>query len=170
MDNVWQWPLLQGIGNELRAIITAQVAWCSPEQKQPLQLLDDLTRGNGAGDMDGQALTRIFVEYRQHPQLASSFGPCLKKVIRPDLVGVAGTTKHPSGVPKASFPGFPTRQLQSFLAPDAVDPLAVDAKTVVLQHRCDDPVAIHRLLMRIGANERDRLRLVCARVSHIART
>ncbi len=90
--------------------------------------------------------------------------------INPDLVWVTGTPQLAGRVAEASFPCYPTRQLQPFLSPDAVDPLAVDPKTSVLEHHRDNPVAIHRLLMGVFPNERDRLRFVCAGVTRVAHT
>ena len=90
------------------------------------------------------------VENGQHPQLATTLGARFEKVVGPDFVGMTGKTQRPSRVAKPSFPSLSSRQLRSFLPPDAVDPLTIDAKTVMFQHRRDDPVAIHRLLMSIS--------------------
>ena len=86
-------PLLQSVSNKLRTIIAAQVLRRAAQQKEPFQLLDDLARRNGAGDMNRQTLTGIFVENGQHPQLPPALGTSFQKVVGPDLIGVAGTPK-----------------------------------------------------------------------------
>ena len=86
-------PLLQGVGDKFRTIVAAQVVGCAPQQKEPFQLLDDLARRDGAGDVNRQALPRVLVEHRQHPQLATALGAGFQKVIGPDLVGMTSTSK-----------------------------------------------------------------------------
>src|SRR5829696_8859329 len=79
-------PLLERIGDELWAIIAAEVGRCASKQNQPFQDLNDLTRRNGAGDMDRQTLAGVLVEDRQHPQLPAAFGAGFEKVVRPDFI------------------------------------------------------------------------------------
>ena len=118
--------------------------------------------------MNRQTLPRVLVEDRQRPQLPTALGACFQKIIRPDLIGSAGTMKRARRVAKAPFHDLATRQLQAFLAPDAVDPLAIDAKTVVLQHRRDNPVAVHRLLVSVLADQRNGFCLIRTSMAPIA--
>jgi len=99
--------------------------------------------------VDRQAFAGIFVEDRQHPQLAATLCPCFQEVIRPNLIRTAGTLERPSGVTKAPFPELAPGQLQPFLASDAVDPLTINPIAIVLEHGRDDPVAVHRLFVGI---------------------
>ena len=109
--------------------------------------------------MDRQTLPRVLVEDGQHPQLPTALGACFQKIIGPHLIRVAGTPQIASGVTIAPFDSFSAWQLQPFLPPDAVHPLAIDRITVVLEHGGDDPVAIHRLLVSIFADEARQFRL-----------
>ena len=47
-------PILKGIGDALRAVVATQMVGSAPQQEEPLQELNDLARGDGAGDVDGQ--------------------------------------------------------------------------------------------------------------------
>ena len=119
--------------------------------------------------MDRQALSRVLVENSQHPQLTASLSAGFEKVVGPDLVLVTGTPELPGRVTEPSFPNFSSGQLESLLSPNAVDPLTIDAIAVVLQHRRDDPIAIHRLFMGILPNERNRRRFIRPWMASVAR-
>src|SRR5690606_13318343 len=59
-------PSLQGKGNKLRTVVTAQVARCAAHQKQPCQNLDDVTGRDGACDMNGKTFPGVLVEDGQY--------------------------------------------------------------------------------------------------------
>src|SRR5690606_11343381 len=76
-------PALQGLRDELRTIVAAQVLRRAVQHEQPFKDVDDALRSDAGLDADRQALASELVEHRQDAQLPAAFGAVLKKIIGP---------------------------------------------------------------------------------------
>ena len=73
----------------------------------------------------------------------------MHKVDRPNMVGMGGPQPDDGAVfvikPFALL--VPTRQLQTLLTPEALDPLVVNPPAFYAQQGCDFPIAIPPILL-----------------------
>ena len=56
--------------------------------------------------MDRQTLACVFIQDRQYPQSATTFGAGFQKIIGPHFVGATGTAQMTGESPKRRFPVF----------------------------------------------------------------
>lgn len=118
-------PALQGAGDELTAVVAANVTRYPSLCHQPLHHFDEVDGGELAGDVECEALPAVFIDDREDPQLAAVVGAVADKVLTPDVVDAlcpgrdgAGGFAPPPG------PLHPTPDPQVALPPDALDELA----------------------------------------------
>jgi hypothetical protein len=80
-------PLLQGLGDELGTVVTAQEPRGAVLCDQEFQHSDHLTGIERAGNLNGQALTGKLIDDRQQPQLLPVEAGIFEKVVGPNVVG-----------------------------------------------------------------------------------
>src|SRR5215210_631587 len=143
-------PLLDGLGDELRAIVGADVARHAAHDEQVREHVDDVDRLQLASDADRQALVRELVDDVEHPDLPSVMGPILDEVVRPDVIAVLGPQPDAGSVrqPEPSSFGLLLRNLQPLASPDPLDTLVVDEPTCATQKLGDLAVAVASVLRR----------------------
>ena len=83
-------PLLDSNGDELRAIIRADVLRNAPQNEQVRQDIDNIGRVQPAINPDRQAFSRKLVDDVQHPILPPLMRSILDKVIGPDMIWTFG--------------------------------------------------------------------------------
>jgi hypothetical protein len=83
-------PFLHRLGNELRAIIGADVLGHTTQDEQVRQHIDNIDRFKPARDPNGQALMGELVDDVEQADFAPVMGALLEEVIGPDVVGALG--------------------------------------------------------------------------------
>jgi hypothetical protein len=97
-----------------------------------------------SGDLDRQALPRVFVDDREHADRSPVMGSCSDKIIRPDMVRPAGPQTDAGSVvePQSAALGLLAWDLQPLTSPDPLDPLVIYPPALAAQQRSDPPVAV----------------------------
>src|SRR6187402_3072623 len=83
-------PLLDGLGDELRAVVGAGMARHAAQDEQVGEHVDDVDGLELASDADRQALVRELVDDVEHPEPPSVVRPVLDEVVGPDVVAMLG--------------------------------------------------------------------------------
>src|SRR3954463_2938575 len=81
-------PLADDLGDELRAVVGADVLRHAAQDEQVREHVDDVDRAQLAADPDCQALTGELVDDVEHAVLPSVVGPVLDEIVGPDVVRV----------------------------------------------------------------------------------
>ncbi len=121
-------PTADGLGDELRAIVAANVLWCTSHRKQVLQDADHVVGSERASHFDRQAFAGVFVYHSQQPDLTTVFGPIGQEIVRPDMVLVFGPVTHAAilaATGETSFAMLFSRDLHVLSLPKTVDSLLV---------------------------------------------
>src|SRR5215207_1181836 len=121
-------PLLDGLGNELRAVVGADVARHAAQDEQVREHVDDVDGLELASDADRQALVRELVDDVEHPEPPSVVRPVLDEVVGPDVVAMLGPQPDARSVrqPEPSAFGLLPGHLQPLASPNSLYPLVVD--------------------------------------------
>src|SRR5215211_931895 len=121
-------PLLNGLGDELRAVVRADVARHAAQDEQVREHVDDVDGLQLASDADRQALVRELVDDVEHPDLPFVMSPILDEVVGPDVIAVLGPEADARSIrqPEPSSFGLLLGNLQPLTPPDPLDPLVVD--------------------------------------------
>ena len=161
-------PVPQGPGQELRAVVRADVRRRAAREHELRQGLDDGGRVQLAVDPDRQRLASELVDDGQHPELAPVVRPVLDEVVGPDVVRPlrpqpdAGSVIEPKPALLRLFPWH----LQPLAPPDPLDPLLVHGPARLVQERRDPAVAVAAVGRRQLDDVRRQLRLVVCRHRH----
>ena len=141
-------PLLHGFGDELGAVVGADVPGHAAQDEQVRARVDDVDGFEPAGDPDGQALVGELVDDVEHADLAPIVGAVLDKVVGPDVVAVLGPEPDAGAVgqPEAAALRLPGGNLQPLASPDPLDPLVVDEPSSPAQQLGDLAIAIAAIL------------------------
>src|SRR3954469_25384854 len=83
-------PLLNGLGDELRAVVRADVARHATQDEQVREHVDHVDGLELASDPDGQALVGELVDDVEHAEPPSVVRPVLGEVVGPDVVAMLG--------------------------------------------------------------------------------
>ena len=83
-------PLLDGPGDELRAVVGADVSRDGAQDEQIGQHIDDVNRGELSPNPDRQALPGELVQDIARAEGPGVIGPVMHEVIRPDMVRALG--------------------------------------------------------------------------------
>src|SRR5215218_3336510 len=139
-------PSLDGLGDELRAVVGAEfVAGRAVQEEEVGQGVDHVDRLELAGDPGRQALVGELVEDVGHAVLPPVVGAVLDEVVGPDVVRALGPQPDAGAVrqPEPATLGLLFGGLQPLAAPDPLHPLVVDdpARRRAQQLR-DLPVAV----------------------------
>jgi hypothetical protein len=78
------------LGGELAAVVRPDVARRAVYDEQIGENMQHIVGPELSGDLDRQALPRVFVDDREHADQSPVMGPCGNKIIRPDMVRPAG--------------------------------------------------------------------------------
>jgi len=81
-------PPLDGIGNKLRTIVTADISRCPSNRKQIFQGCHDILSPDTSFHLNAQALSCVFIQNRQHLQWPAVFCLVHHKIIAPDMVNI----------------------------------------------------------------------------------
>ena len=141
-------PLLDGLGDELRAVVGADVAGHAAQDEQVGQHVDDVDGLELASDADRQALVRELVDDVEHAELPSVMRAVLDEVVGPDVVAMLGPQPDARSVrqPEPSAFGLLPGDLQPLASPDPLDPLVVDEPACSAQQLGDLAVAVAAVL------------------------
>src|SRR3954454_15419156 len=121
-------PLLDGLGDKLRAVVGANVARHATQDEQVREHVDDVDGLELASDPDGQALVGELVDDVEHAEPPSVVRPVLDEVVGPDVVAMLGPQPDARSVrePEPSAFGLLRGNLKPLASPDPLDPLVVD--------------------------------------------
>jgi hypothetical protein len=75
------------LGDELRAIITADMFRLTVAFDRSIQDPDGIQRSNGSAHLDRQTLLGVFIDESQDTQRASRLGLIVNDIPTPDLIG-----------------------------------------------------------------------------------
>src|SRR3954467_2097492 len=141
-------PLLDGLGDELRAVVGADVARHAAQDGQVGEHVDDVDGLELASDADRQALVRELVDAVEHPEPPSVVRPVLDEVVGPDVVAMLGPQPDARSVrqPEPSAFGLLPGDLQPLASPNPLDPLVVDEPACSAQQLGDLAVAVASVL------------------------
>ena len=123
-------PLLDGLGNELRAVVGSDADRNPAHQEQIGQDFDDIRRGRRSLHSDRQALTGELDQHIEHPKGSPIVGPVIDEVIGPDMVPPLRAQPDALAIvqPKASPVFLANRHLQPLASPQTLDPLVGDLR------------------------------------------
>ncbi len=79
-------PLPDGFGGELRPVVGSNMLGLAVADEQLSQNVEHILTVQFALHIDGQALTGVFIDDRQHPKGATVMCPIHDEVIGPDVV------------------------------------------------------------------------------------
>src|SRR5258708_323719 len=138
-------PLQQRAGDELRAVVGAQVARRTTLADQRRQHFDDTARAQSAVDLDRQPLLGPLVGDGQALELLAIGTPVEDEVIRPHLVDASWRLRpRPTAADALARP--PARNLQARPPPQSAGPSPAHSVALALQEDADAPVAEARVL------------------------
>ena len=138
-------PIPDGVGDELWAVVAAQVT------RRPApghDLSDDRDHVLGAqapGRVQGEALAGVLVHHREDPEAGPGAGLVVHEVAAPDMVGVRDPLALRRRQAQPAGLALALADLQAALGPDALHPLRVHARPGTAQQRRDPPVAVARM-------------------------
>ena len=112
-------PGSNGRGRKLRAVIAADVLWNTSRHEQPRQPFQYILRVQASCRINRQALTRVFIQNREHPNHPAVMRPSLNEVIRPHMILMGSAMPHARTVIEPDPPAFGllAGHLQSGLTP-----------------------------------------------------
>ena len=141
-------PLLHRLGDELRAIVGADVLGHAAQDEQVGQHIDDVDGFEPARYPDGQAFVGELVDDVEHAEFASVMGALLDEVVGPDVIGALGPQPDARAVIQPETPalGLLGRDFQPLAPPDPLDPLVVDQPAGSAQQLGDLAIAIAAIL------------------------
>src|SRR5690606_17987617 len=94
-------------GDELRAVITANVPRHAAGQEQAGENVQHAIRGDAAVDLQGQALSRVLVGDGKPLQRPAALRAVVDEVPAPDMIFVFGSTTRATVAAVAQSPLFP---------------------------------------------------------------
>ena len=141
-------PVLHGFGDELGAVVGADVPGNTAQDEQVRERIDDIDGLEPAGHTDGQALMGELVDDVEHADPAPVMGAVLDEVVGPDVIAVLGPEADAGAVvqPEAAALGLPGGNLQPLAPPDPLDPLVVDEPAGPAQQLGDLAIAVAAIL------------------------
>src|SRR3954470_14115116 len=141
-------PLLDGLGDELRAVVGADVARHAAQDEQVREHVDDVDGLELASDADRQTLVGELVDDVEHAEPPSVVCPVLDEVVGPDVVAMLGPQPDARSVrkPEPSAFGLLPGDLQPLASPDPLDTLVVDEPACSAQQLGDLAGAVASVL------------------------
>jgi hypothetical protein len=143
-------PFADGLGDELGAMIGADVPGCAAQDERVRERVDGVHGLGLAAHPDRQALAGELVDDVEHPELPPVVGAVLDEVIGPDVVWALRPEPDARAViePEPGPPGLLGRHLQPLSPPEALDALDVHRPALRVRHRRDPAVAVPTVLER----------------------
>ena len=138
-------PFLDGLGDELRAVVGTNMPGYAAQDEQVRKHIDHIDGFQLSVHSDRQALMCELVDQVQHAVLSPVMGAILHKIVAPDVVRpfCSQPDAGPVTKPEPTFLRLLTRHFQPLPSPDPLDPLVVDDPAGGgTQKLCDLPVAV----------------------------
>jgi hypothetical protein len=141
-------PVLHGFGQELGAIVGADVAGHAAQDEQVRQRIDDVDGFEPAGHSDRKTLVGELVDDVEHTEPAPIVSAVLNEVVGPDVIAVLGPEADAGAVVQPETAAFrlPDGHLQPLASPDPLDPFVVDEPAGPAQQLGDLAIAIAAIL------------------------
>jgi hypothetical protein len=141
-------PFLHGFGDELGAVVGADVPGHAAQNEQVRERVDDVDGFEPAGHTNGQAFMGELVDNVEHADPAPVVGAVLDEVVGPDMIAVLGSEPDAGAVsqPEATTLRLPGGNLQPLASPDPLDPLDVEEPSGPAQQLGDLAIAIAAIL------------------------
>ena len=157
-------PLSNQFGDELRAIVRADMTWHAAQDEQVRKHIDDVRRVELSTDPDRQAFPRELVDHVEHTDLLSIVSSVFDEVVGPDVSGPLRPEPKARtvGEPKTASLRLLLWNLEPLPSPDPFNPLAVHDPAGLMQHRRDATIAVTAVLKRERNDVGGKRRLVVA--------
>jgi len=101
-------PATEGVGNELRTVVAADMPWDAAHREELRERVDHVLTGNAAIDLQSEALTGVLIADRQPLQMAAAHRPVVDEVPAPGVIRTFG----PSSVAPRNM-SMTSRQLRN---------------------------------------------------------
>src|ERR1017187_6675164 len=145
VDVSLQQPAQDGSGDELRTIIRSQVPRRTVHAHEFRQHLDHSARTDAAADIDGQTLSRVFINYRKTLDLLAIGARIEHEIVRPDLAHVRCRQRAWAMQRHAAAWAF-SRHLEPMQLPQPIGSIRAHRMTTTLEEHLDASVAVARIL------------------------
>ena len=148
-------PLLDGLRNELRAVIRANVAGHAAQDEEIGQNVYHIGRFEPPIDPDRQAFMGKLIDDVEHPVFLSLVGAVFDEVITPDVVRVLRPQPDAGAIsqPEPGLLRLPGRNFEPLAPPEAFNPLVVHHPARGRAQKLRDlPIAISAILADQGGN------------------
>lgn len=99
LDAFLREPALDGRGNELRSVVTANITGSTFVGDDLLKQFQDIDRFDRPVGVDAVAFPRILIDEVENAQFPTPLGEVADEVPRPDMIAMAGLLWKPSGEP-----------------------------------------------------------------------
>lgn len=163
-------PRSDRAGDELRAIVRANMLPFPADQEQLLEHIDHIAARKRSPHLQRQALTRELIHDAQELERPPILRPVMNKIPRPDMIRVRGAMMHDSVLTVAQstllMPFY--RHFQPFPPPQVIHPLAIDLESLGSQQGPDKTIAVARMLPDQLQHPLDQFRLAFASLRLIA--
>jgi hypothetical protein len=83
-------PPAEGVGNELRTVVAADVPWDAAHPEELRERVNHVLAGDATLELQGEALTGVLIDDRRPLQLAAAHRPVVDEVPTPDVVRAFG--------------------------------------------------------------------------------
>jgi len=138
-------PVAERFGHQFGSVVASDVGRCAPSGlDEVLEDADGLVGVDRAGCDAGERLAGVFVGDVEDLDRPAISGLVEEVVERPDLVGTAGAdrARRPSGLPP---PPLAPGDVQPFVTPQPLHPLAVASPALALEQHVHAPIAVARM-------------------------
>jgi len=141
-------PVLHGLGDELGAVVGADMPRNAAQDEQVGEHVDDIDRLELAIDPDGETLVCELVDDVEHPEFPSLVRAILDEVVGPHMIAVLRPQPNAGALVEPQTPALRllAGDLQPLASPDPFDPLVVDQPASPAQQFGDLAVAVTAVL------------------------
>ena len=146
LDALIREPVLDGIGDELWAIVTSDVLGCSVALDSRFHHRDDIHRTDAPCGMGCQTLPGVLVDQRQDPEAAAVLSLIFYEVPAPDVPWPLGLQTLCCGDSYSTGPLLTLADLESLFPPNPSHLLGVDLEAISPKECCDPPITIPGML------------------------
>jgi hypothetical protein len=140
-DVVFLAPAIQGESGKLRAVVGEQTLRASPQVNQPVEHAGNAVAGQRGVGLDPQALPRVSIDHRQHPQRAAAGQPIVDEVQAPALIGCIRSARPVHAACHALFAPPALTHLQALFTVEPVDAFMIVRISVAAQQHHEPAVA-----------------------------
>src|SRR5271154_6017773 len=165
-------PLPELLRHELGAVVRADIFRDSSEQHHVRKCFEHFIPPKPSGHTDRQALPRVFVDQRQHPQHSAVVRHRTHEVVTPHMLRPLWSQPYARSIVQPQPPTGPLflRYFQPLTTPDALHPILAYLPASTLQQRRNSSVTVapvltgqcyDRFRQRIFVDPRDRGIALC---------